>query len=77
MLRARSEAATSRPMKLAPSTTTRRAVFARSMIARQSLSERSTSTSDGLAPGMDGRHRLGAGREKQAIEGKLVARRRA
>ena len=38
----------------APSTTARRAVFARSMIARQSLSDRSTSTSDGSAPGMDG-----------------------
>ena len=69
MLRARNEAATSRPMKLAPRTTARRAVFARSMIARQSLSDRSTSTSDGLAPGMDGLHGLGASREKQAIEG--------
>ena len=39
--RARKDAATSRPMKLAPMTTARRACLAASMIARQSASDRS------------------------------------
>jgi len=42
-------------MKLAPSTTALRAVFARSTMARLSAKVRSTSTSDGPAPGIDGR----------------------
>ena len=40
ILRARKDAATSSPMKLAPMTTARRAVLAPSMMARQSASER-------------------------------------
>jgi hypothetical protein len=51
-LRARSEAATSSPMKLAPMTTTRPAALAPSMIAWQSASERSVRTCAWSAPGI-------------------------
>ena len=51
-LRARSEAATSSPMKLAPMTTARTAALAPSMIAWQSASERSVWTCGWSAPGI-------------------------
>ena len=51
MPRARSDAATSRPMKLAPITTARRAVAARAMMARQSPSVRSVCTCGRSMPG--------------------------
>ena len=50
--RARSEAATSSPIKLAPMTTAMRAVLALSMIALQSASERSVCTCGWSAPGI-------------------------
>src|SRR6266481_2804949 len=53
--RARSAAATSSPMKLAPSTTVRRAAAARSMIARESASDRNMRTCGSSAPGVDRR----------------------
>ncbi len=53
--RARSDAATSMPMKLAPTTTARRARVARSMIARLSVSVRNVSTCGWSPPGSAGR----------------------
>src|SRR6185295_12922605 len=53
--RARSDAATSRPMKLAPMTTARRAVAAALMIARQSASVRSVYTVGRSIPGSGNR----------------------
>ena len=55
MSRALSAAATSSPMKLAPSTRTVFAVLARSIIARQSASVRRTNISDDDVPGIDAR----------------------
>ena len=55
ILRARREAATSRPMKLAPITTARRAVLARSMMARLSARVRSVWTCGWSAPGIGSR----------------------
>ena len=55
MSRSRKAAATSSPMKLAPSTATRRALLVRSMMARQSASDRSVSTCGSSAPGIDKR----------------------
>jgi hypothetical protein len=53
--RARSDAATSSPMKLAPRTRARFAALARLMMARLSLSERKRRGPASFAPGIDGR----------------------
>ena len=73
MPRARSEAATSRPMKLAPITTARRAVAARAMMARQSPRVRSVCTCGRSMPGSGSRTRLRTGREQQSVVGHLAA----
>ena len=73
MLRARSEAATSRPMKLAPSTTARRRRL-RSFDDRLAVLQRAKHEHVRRLGAGEGRgHGLGAGRQKQAIVRKLVA----
>ena len=75
--RARRAAATSSPIKLAPSTTARRAVLACSMMARQSASERSVRTC-GMVGARDRQADwLGAGREQQPVIRNLARHRRA
>ncbi len=73
MSRARSEAAASSPMKLAPMTIARLAFFAFAMMARLSASERSVWTCGWSAPGIGSSHRLGAGGEQQAVVGQALA----
>ena len=72
-LRARSDAATSRPMKLEPTTTARRAVFAAAMMPRASA-KRAQREDVRECRALDRQtHRLRAHREQQRIVGKSAA----
>ena len=75
--RARSDAATSRPMKLAPTTTTRSAPL-RPLDDRAAVGERCADRAHGRssAPGIGQPHGIGAGREQQrAVRGDPCRRR--
>ena len=73
MSRARSEAATSSPMKLAPMTSARRAPLAR-VDDGAAIGERAQRMDVRQVGARDRQpHRLGAGRQQQPVVGKLLA----